>query len=222
MTWAFAGLLVVWGNLVAYFVRPELPGDDPLAVVLGIALVAVSLAFARSQRIGASDLALVPSWRGLALGVAAGAAIALVGVLVLRFPPLLGAPVTYQPATAVSDAALLRHLILYLPLSVVIPEELAFRGALVEGLRVTGGARAAILGSGAVFACWHAVVGLRTLAETNISGPFFVLGLAGAFAVVFVGGVALASLRLRTGSLATTIGLHWAFNAVVLAGLRFS
>jgi membrane protease YdiL (CAAX protease family) len=29
----------------------------------------------------------------------------------------------------------------------------------------------------------------------------------------------LAWLRLRTGTLATTIAAHWAFNAVVLVGL---
>ena len=59
-----------------------------------------------------------------------------------------------------------------------------------------------------------------TVLQTDLTGPFFVVGIVGAFAVVFVGGAAFTWLRLRTGSLATTIGLHWAFNAVILAGLR--
>ena len=78
----------------------------------------------------------------------------------------------------------------------------------------------AFAGSAFAFGLWHAVTILTTVVQTNLAGIFFVLGVVGAFAVVFAGGAAFASLRLRTGTLATTIGLHWAFNAVILAGLR--
>jgi len=63
MIWLFAALLVVWGNVVAYFVEPELPGDDPIAVVLGIALAAIALAFARARALGRADLGLTLRWR---------------------------------------------------------------------------------------------------------------------------------------------------------------
>ena len=217
---AFAALLVVWGNVVAYFVEPELPGDDPIAVVLGIALAAIALAFARARALGRADLGLTLRWRALALGAVFGAVVATIGVLVLRFPPLLGGPVTYMPLATVSDAELARHVVFYLPLSVVLPEELAFRGALLGALRAARGARWAVAGSAFAFGLWHGITVLATVVQTNLSGPFFALGIAGAFAVVFAGGVAFALLRLRTRSLLATIGAHWAFNAVVLAGLR--
>jgi len=218
--WLFAALLVVWGNAVAYLLQPELPGGDPVAVAVGMALAGISLAFARSRGLGAADLGLAPRWRALALGACLGAAAALVGVLVLRFPPLLAGPVTYRPLGTVSDAELARHVLLYLPLSVVVPEELAFRGALVGALRAAHGAARAIGGSAVSFGLWHGVTLFVTVRQTDLTGPFFVVGIVGAFAVVFVGGAAFAWLRLRTGSLTTTIGLHWAFNAVILAGLR--
>ena len=220
MIWLFAALLVVWGNVVAFLVEPELPGDDPIAVVLGVALAVVAILFARSRGLGAAELGLRARWRELGVGAIVGALAALGGVLVLRFPPLLGGPVTYRPVATVSDAELLRHLFFYLPLSVVLPEELAFRGALVGALRAAHGSTWAVAGSAFAFGLWHAVTILTTVVQTNLAGPFFVLGVVGAFAVVFAGGVAFALLRLRTGTLATTIGLHWAFNAVILAGLR--
>jgi len=167
-----------------------------------------------------ADLGLTLRWRALALGAVFGAVVATIGVLVLRFPPLLGGPVTYMPLATVSDAELARHVVFYLPLSVVLPEELAFRGALLGALRAARGMRWAVAGSAFAFGLWHGITVLATVVQTNLSGPFFALGIAGAFAVVFAGGVAFALLRLRTRSLLTTIGAHWAFNAVVLAGLR--
>ena len=223
MIWAFAALLVVWGNVVSYLVVPELPGDDPLVIVSGLALVAVSLAFARSRGLRSPELGLVASWRALAFGLALGGLVGLGGVLVLLFPPLLGGPVTYAPVATLGAAELARHLLFYLPLGVVLPEELAFRGALVGALHAAAGIRWAMAGSAVAFALWHTVTGLATLTQTNLRGPFFALGVLGAFAVVFAGGVAFAWLRLRTGSLASTMGAHWAFNAVVilvLVGLR--
>ena len=220
MIWLYAALLVVWGNAVAYLVEPELPGDDPVAVAAGLALIALSLTFARARGLGRADLGLVPRWRWLTLGAGFGAVAALVGVLVLRSPPLLGRPVTYAPIATVSDAKLALHLAFYLPLSVVLPEELGFRGALLGALRAARGGGRAVVGSAVTFACWHAVTIYLTVAQTDLRGPFFALGITGAFAVVLVGGAAFAWLRLRSGTLLATVGLHWAFNAVILAGLR--
>ena len=45
------------------------------------------------------------------------------------------------------------------------------------------------------------------------------LGLAGALGAIFVGGIVFAMLRLRTGNLAGSIVMHWAFNAILLVGI---
>lgn len=81
--------------------------------------------------------------------------------------------------------------------------------------------RAALLGSGAAFAFWHAAVATVTVGETTIAAPspWFLPAIAAALAVVFVGGVVLAWLRLWTDTLATTLAAHWVFNATLLVGL---
>src|SRR5712691_9182061 len=71
------------------------------------------------------------------------------------------------------------------------------------------------------FTLWHGVIVTRTVALTNLQAdPLLVIvGLAGAFAAVFVGGILFAALRLVTGQLAGSIVAHWAFNAALLVGL---
>ncbi|MGH2500179.1 MAG: CPBP family glutamic-type intramembrane protease, partial [Candidatus Limnocylindria bacterium] len=44
-------------------------------------------------------------------------------------------------------------------------------------------------------------------------------GVAGALAATFAGGVVLAALRERTGSLAAPVAAHWSFNAMIFASL---
>jgi membrane protease YdiL (CAAX protease family) len=106
-----------------------------------------------------------------------------------------------------------------LPLAVVLPEELAFRGAVLGALAPSSPLRG-VLVSSLAFALWHASIVAPTLRETNVADPFLAaLALAGAAAVLLAGGVALALLRLRIGTLASSIAAHWAFNAVLLVGL---
>jgi hypothetical protein len=46
--------------------------------------------------------------------------------------------------------------------------------------------------------------------------------IGGAVVILLVGGAIMASLRVVTGTLATSIAAHWAFNAAILVGLRYS
>ena len=58
--------------------------------------------------------------------------------------------------------------------------------------------------------------------NTTMPVVLIVPAIAGAFVVLFVGGLTMAGLRVTTGSLATTVAAHWAFNAVILVGLSTS
>ena len=221
MIWIFAALLVIWGNVVNYFVQPALPGGDWAAVSWGAALVAVSLGVARLLRQRRGDLGLV---RGDPRGIGAAAAVALVaaaaGTAVLRVGPIVGAPIGYQPLSATTPDALALHIVLFLPLAAVIPEEVAFRGVLLGGLWTRTGARKAVVGSSAAFALWHAFVVWVTLLQTSLAGTALAW-LAGMAALVFVaiGGAVLALLRIRSGGIAAPVVAHWAFDATLLVGL---
>ncbi len=225
MIWIFVALLVGWGNAGSTLLggTARLPGGSLAYAVTGLTLAMLSLAIARRARLDLAAIGLRPTaWlRGAAIGVACGAAIALAGVLALQLASLIvGGPVVYDPLRDVTEADLLRHILFFLPFGAVLPEEIAFRGTLFGLLRGRG-ARAAVLGSAAAFALWHAAVAIVTVGETTVAAPspWFLPAIIGALAVVFVGGVVLAWLRLRTGTLATTIAAHWVFNATLLVGL---
>lgn len=224
--WPFATLLVLWGNVIASVLgtTARLPGGSWAFVVAGAALIAVSLATARMYGLGSADLGmdLRHAPRGAAIGLLA-TVVAVAGVGLIRMAPLvLGQTIRYEPVEGVSPDDLARHVAFFLPFGAVLPEEIAFRGTLLGGLAARYGGRIAAVGSAVTFALWHATVIVSTIGSTTIAppSPWSIPAVLAAVGVVFAGGVLLAALRLRTGTIASTIVAHWGFNAVVLVGLR--
>jgi len=220
----FAAGLVIWGNVVSALLGPSarLPGGSWLFVLAGGLLIALTSLWSRRVGLARRDLGL--RFDGALPGAALALAIALValpGIALLRSGFPLGQPIAYAPLAGVSDGELAVHLALFLPFGAVLPEELAFRGALLGALlRRTSAVRAAV-GSASAFALWHVGVIFVTVNETPLArSALFPLAVVAALVVVFAGGLLFAALRLRTGTLASTVALHWAFNAAVLIGLR--
>lgn len=219
---AFAVLLVLWGNAAAYIAGSAMP-TGWTGAALGIALVAITLAWARAQRLTREDLGLVA--RRLGRGAGVGLAVALVaaagGLVVLRYPPAFGEAITYAPLVTAGLAEIAFRTGVTMPLDTVIPEELAFRGALLGALLRRFALVPALVCSAGAFAAWHVVIVRATLLQTNLlADPLFaVIGAVGAFAAVFGGGIAFAVLRLWTKSLAAPMVAHWAFNSALLFGL---
>jgi membrane protease YdiL (CAAX protease family) len=219
---AFAVLLVLWGNTAAYLAGSAMPtGWDGAA--LGIALVGITLAWSRAQLLTREELGLVTDRlvRGAGVGLAVALVAAAGGLILLRFPPVFGEAITYAPLVTAGLTDIVFRTGVTMPLDTVIPEEIAFRGALLAALLRRVGLIPALAWSAAVFAAWHVVIVRATLLQTNlIADPAFAaLGAVGAFAAVFGGGVAFGLLRLWTGSLAAPIAAHWAFNSALLFGL---
>lgn len=223
--WLFALLLVIWGNASSRFLGGSgwLPGGSWQWVLGGLALVALSMAVSRLLRLDAAALGLSgDALRAAAIGAALGAGGGLAAVIALSVvaPLIVGHSVEYAPLSQVTETDLIAHIGVSLPLGAIIPEELAFRGVLVGGL-LSSGAGYAVLASSAVFALWHIAVALMTVGDTTLGPPsgWYMPATAGALAAVFIGGVVFAWLRVRTGSVMTTIAAHWMFNAVLLLGL---
>jgi uncharacterized protein len=225
--WLFSILLVVWGNLLHPIIGSSaiLPGGSWQFVLAGAALVAVSLVAARVTGLNAATLGIrrAGAFRGVLIGAFLGAFIAAAAVALMRgaAPALIGQPVVYEPLSRVSSADLSLHIALFLPLGTVIPEEFAFRGALLGGLLARYRVRAAVTASAVAFALWHGTVAWFTVISTTMPVVLIVPAFAGALVVLFVGGVTMAGLRVATGSLLTSIAAHWAFNAIILIGLRY-
>ena len=225
LVWLFALLLVIWGNASPRVLGGSawLPGGSWQWVLAGFLLLALSGAFARALGLDTAALglrarALRAALTGAALG--GGAALAAVFALSVVAPLIVGRAVDYAPLSRVTEAELILHIGVFLPLGDIVPEELAFRGVLLGAL-LSRGAGFAVLASSAVFALWHVAVAAATVGDTTLGPPsvWSTAAVAGALAMVFVGGVVFAWLRVRTGSLVTTITAHWAFNSVLLLGL---
>lgn len=225
LMWTFTAFVAVWGNVSSFVFGSSavLPGGSAQYAVAGLVLVVISLAVARALGLDGRELGLRgPHPRGAVIGALLGSAIALGGVVALRVvaPLLVGHTVQYAPLADVTAGELFRHVAVLLPLGIVVPEEIAFRGVVLGGLARAVGPRAAIAGAAVAFALWHSWIVLATIGETTLQGPVWTtVGIAGALAVVAAGGALFAWLRLRTGTIATTIAAHWAFNVVVLVGL---
>jgi len=225
--WLFGFLLVLWGNLLHPLIGSTaiLPGGSWPFVVAGAALVAVSVLAARILGIDAPALGLrrAGALRGALIGAVLGAFIAATAVAIMRgiAPALIGQPVIYEPLSRVAPADLSTHVAFFLPFGAVIPEEIAFRGTLLGGLLARYGVRSAVIASAIAFALWHGTVAVITVMNTTMPVVLIIPAIFGAFVVLFVGGVIMASLRVTTGSLLTSIAAHWAFNAIILVGLRY-
>src|SRR5687767_12863148 len=214
--WIYAALLVVWGNAASGLLggTSRLPGGSLEFLGAGLALIAISVAFARA--LGLDAVAVGLNRMGFARGVAIGAGLGLVGAtaavgaLRLVAPAIVGQEVEYAPLAQVTELELARHVALLLPLATVIPEELAFRGVLLGGLLRRMRQRDALIISGATFALWHLGVAIVTVDDTTLGSPspWFAVAIVIALGVVLLGGSALAWIRLRTRSLATTLALH--------------
>lgn len=230
MIWLYAALLVLWGNVASSLLGPTavLPGGTVDFAIAGAALVLISLVVASSLGLSAAEVGLGRA--GLVRGAFVGAlfgfvgAIAAVAALRLVAPAIVGRQVEYAPLGQVTEAELARHVVALLPLGDIIPEELAFRGVLLGGLLRRSRLRDALFVSGAAFALWHLAVVVPTVGNTTLGppSPWFVPAIVIALAVVLIGGAAFSWLRIRSGSLATTIALHWVFNAGLLLGLSYT
>lgn len=163
------------------------------------------------------------SWREMGFGIPAGAAVAAaLGGAVLAVPivlvtallasvlvPLLGAsPQSPLPPTGTLAGTVL-HLIAG-ALVVPVAEEVTFRGMATTAWDRAAGARAAIVRGGLLFALAHVLfVGGGTFRE---AAALAVVAAAGRLPVAF----ALGWIYLRRRTIWASIGMHAAFNAILI------
>ncbi len=213
-------IVVIGGNLAALPILLLLLGgdqnrlDDPLVVTVELLLTPVSflvvyalfIALPRALpgvRIWTGVASLRRLLQGVGLGIAVWLALGILTALVnLVVTGVTGKPLGGEQAVAgLAEQIPFVSAVLTIAILAPVAEELFFRGAVLNAWEREYGTNRAVLGSALLFALVH-IVG----------------GTALAVAQVFLLGLVLASVYVRTRSLATTIGLHGAFNlASVLA-----
>lgn len=204
--------VLIGTNLIAHFTTMWASiATVPIAAV-------VLIGTARRRGLRWSELGLSP--RNLKRGTlyALGAVLAVVAVIAI------GAALPFTRGFFMADryatisGALLASMII-IPLQTVIPEELAFRGALHGTLERLWGARGVFAAGSVLFGLWHIAssLGLTSGNEgltATLGGGVWgkVLGIAGAVVATSLAAVAFTWIRRRSGSLLAPIALHWALN----------
>jgi uncharacterized protein len=221
---AIAAFLAIYGNAVSTVMAFPTPLGAGTGLAVSVLLVMVVLIWARSAGMTWTELGFGPGQpvRSALIGLLTAAIIVTPALLFMRFPPVVGAPVTYGPAAALTDSAVAQRVLLLMPLDTAIPEEIAFRGVLLGALLRRHSAVSAVLLAAVPFTLWHLVIVGRTLGLTNLAEqPLYVLlGFLSALIAVFVGALIFGWLRITTGHIAASMTAHWGFNASLLVGLR--
>ena len=219
-------LAVLAGSQVAGFVvgfplslvGPDIP--RPLGDLLGVSvqaavftgvlgLMVVAAGALRWSEMGLSS-GLANALRGMLGGAVFAGPVILVTALVAAVAAQIAGAVPASPLPPTGTASgLILHLVAG---AIVAPvaEELLFRGFALTAWRRTVGARGAIIRSSIVFVLAHVLfVGGDTFGDA--AAMAFVAGVAR-----FPVAIALGWLFVRTGSLWGPIGLHAAYNAILI------
>lgn len=206
-----AGLVSL--NLIAYFT----PANSWAATIPAGALMVFVLA--KLLRLSWQDLGVAPASAGRGLVYGAGVAAVVLGVVLIG----LALPLTREFFLNENYASMRGALIaafLVIPLTTVVPEELAFRGALHGALGRMFGLRWLFLIGSLLFGLWHVTSALHLTADN--AGLSAVLGQGSfakwagvvlAVAATSAAGAGLTWLRHRTGSVIAPMAVHWAVNA---------
>lgn len=208
--------------LVGINLAVHLGGVDSMLIAPGAAVVL--LVFARLSGLSWSELGLGRSRlpAGAAWGLAAVAIIATVYTVGVLWPLTRD---TFEDSRYHHGAgAAFYTALVHIPLSTVIFEEIAFRGVLMAQLVRVAGRWWALGVTSVLFGLWHALAG-SDLQSANAGihdalGSRAWLAVLGTVAFTGLSGVVLGYLRLRSGSLLASLGLHWATNGLgVLFGV---
>jgi membrane protease YdiL (CAAX protease family) len=191
------------------------------SLALGPAVAVTLVVLARRSGLSWHDLGLGRrTWRrGALVGLGSIAVVAVVYAVGIALPITRSAFLDARYQLPLGRA--LFTVLVVIPLSTVLVEEIAFRGVLMGLLTRRRSARWGLGVSSTLFGAWHVLPSLD-LAHVNAAvGRVFgtgvggqVAAVAGAVAFTAVAGVLLGELRRRSGSLVASAGLHWAVNGV--------
>jgi membrane protease YdiL (CAAX protease family) len=243
---ALIAALVIYGNVKSWWdlvVLQTTAAGSTFGVGAGIALVLAILAGALAANTNFAGLGLaggsvrsslrIGVWLGGTAALASGALI-LGGSLAARRFGLQIADVT--PAATTPWGPLLWRAVLLIWVDTVLPEELAFRGALLlalGGQRSTcpsldglsyprawlevarAAIRPAVLVSSLAFAAWHVVVVIQDGAQD-------IATIVGKLAVIAVGGLFFGGLRVTSRNLLAPVVGHWLFDMVAMVAARLA
>lgn len=150
-------------------------------------------------------------WTAAAAGISIG-----VVALAHYWKPLAKA-VSDRRIEEMSNGAFIAHTILRIPLLTAFTEEILFRGVVWALLEALGGWQLAWVGSSVAFALGHIVVAMQQARREKYPPLRWVFT---TLVMMLTAGVLLGWLRMETGGVWASIGVHGAVNAIFALGAR--
>lgn len=207
-------VVLVMANLVAHFTTPWAAVGTVPAVAVGL------VALVRCNGLSWAELGLGRAHWKSGVGYAVAAVLVVVSVIAVGALLPWTRPMFLNNHYATLSGAVVASM-LVIPLQTVIPEELAFRGALHGALHRAWGFRGVAAAGSLLFGLWHVATSLGLTSSnvgfTRLFGGGFLGMVAGVTLAVLATGVAgfvFSWLRRRSGSLIAPIALHWSLNGV--------
>lgn len=207
-----AGIVIVsvsaWNNLLHLF--PARWRDHAVHAGVAVAGTVGSIwLFTRFDVARGLDMAWV--WTLLAVAIAT----AVVGVA--HVSPPVGRMLCDRRICEMSTAGFFTHTFLRIPLLTAVAEEVLFRGVVWYLFARLGDSTTAWIGSSIAFALAHVVVALQ---QARREGYPLVRWIASTLASTGVAGLILGALRLLTGGIWASVGVHAAVNMILAFGAR--
>jgi membrane protease YdiL (CAAX protease family) len=201
-------------NVIAHFTTPWASVATVPAAAVGL------LVLMKSRGLGWSELGLGREHWKSGMWYAIGAVVLVLTVIAVGALLPWTRPMFMNNHYATVSGALIASMVI-IPLQTVIPEELAFRGALHGTLDRAWGFRGVAAAGSALFGLWHIATSLG-LTSSNVGFTrLFGVGLVGevigivlAVAATAAAGFIFTWLRRRSGSLIAPIALHWSLNGL--------
>jgi membrane protease YdiL (CAAX protease family) len=216
--------IAVLGSVVALLAVVNVLGHVGPArgsLALGPTVAVALVVLARRSGLSWHDLGLGRrTWRhGLLVAIGSVVLVAAAYAIGVAWP--LTRPAFLDVRYQIPLGRALFTVLVVIPLSTVLVEEVAFRGVLQGLLTRRRSARWGLGVSSALFGVWHVLPSLD-LGHVNAAvGRVFGTGTGGQVAVVSAvvvftagAGLLLGEVRRRSGSLVASAGLHWAVNGV--------
>ena len=192
---------------------------------VNLVVAGLLLLLARWDGLTASDLGLSRLSLGSGLrwgGIAAG--LVLAAYLVALLVPA-GREAFLDERADLGVGGGLYQAFVQVPFATVLLEELAFRGVLLAMMSVRWGTLRGVIGSSLLFGLWHVLPSASAAHANPLVERWFGTGSTGLWVwaavsvlATSVAGVVFCWLRLRSGSLLASAGLHWATNGFGFLG----
>ena len=218
LAWLFVLISALVAVIFALSKNTKILNIMGYVILYSVALFVIYKLKLMSSEVGISRQAV---YSGIRVALPFMIAIIISGIFLFYFKKELFLDLRYKQ----NLVDMLVKLLIILPITVVIIEELIFRGVIMAVLTQLFDLRSAVIASSLLFGLWH-VYSAGGIKLDILNLPFTIPGIAVSAVVILatsVAGLFFAWVRIKSDGIVASILVHWSLNAtgVILAFLAW-